>query len=161
MDTPRSDRYNTRGAYPFRLTSRHIRLSPSSWEPTLPVDSSDPTSAILARTIPVPQASLVLSPDPSPNVPSPAPSLAIDIYAIVQAVFQTTLAANAASVAANPPAHTPAPTLSQPASCHQPPPSNKFFLKVWDGNCDSFLIFQARICAWFAIPSFEVFTTFT
>ena len=116
---------------------------------------------VLARTILAHYTPPVPSPVPSLNVPSLAPSPTKDINAIVQAVVQSILAANAASVAANPPAPSPTPTLSQPATGHQPSPSDNFFLKAWDGNRNSFPVFQGRIRAWFESPSFKGVTTFT
>ena len=116
-----------------------------SWEHTSPITSSGPDFAALAPTVPEPHA---------PPVPPSAPSPNVDINTIIQAIVQGTLVENAASVAANTPAPSPAPTLSQPAGGHQPSASDNFFLKVWNGDQDSFPIFQSHISAWFESPSF-------
>ena len=109
------------------------------------------TFASLAPTVPAPHA---------PPTPSSASSPNVNINAIVQAVVQVTLAANAASVVTNRTAPSPVSTPTQPAGGHQPSASDKFFLKAWNGDLDSFPIFQACICAWFEIPSFVGFTDF-
>ena len=123
-----------------------------SWKHTSPITSPRPDFSDLTPTIPAPHARPVLPAASSPNV---------DINAIVQAVVQATLAANVASIATNPPDPSPAPTLTQPTGGHQTSASDNFFLKAWNGDQDSFPIFQARICAYFESPSFVRVTNFT
>ena len=97
---------------------------------------------------------------PTPVPPSESPPN-LDINAIIQAVVRATLVANAASIAENPPAPSPVPTPTQPTGGHQPSASNNFFLNIWNGDLDSFPIFQAPIRAWFERLSFAGVTDFT
>ena len=103
-------------------------------------------------------APIVLSPSmPSASPPTLKPN--VDINTIVKVFIQATLETNTASIVANPPAPSPAPAPTQPSGGYHS--SEKFFLKAWNGDLHSFLIFQGHIHAWFRSLSFTGFTNFT